>query len=448
MLTFKKKPRESMRNAKRLLEAIELRKARIGILGLGYVGLPLAMAFVKKGFSVTGIDLDRSRIQKLARGESYVEDVPSEAVRDAVQRKKFEPTESREALAHVDVVIICVPTPLNRAKDPDLSFVSRATDSVQKTLHVGQLVILESTTYPGTTEEIVLPALERSGLRVGQDFFLCFSPERIDPGNKRFPLSKIPKVVGGITPSSTDLGAALYKNVTEKVIPVSSARTAEMAKLLENTFRIVNIGLVNELAKVADALKIDIWEAIDAASTKPFGYMPFYPGPGIGGHCIGVDPIYLSWKARLQGVDIHFIELARRINAEMPKFVVERAVYTLNARARKAVSVSKILILGVSYKRDVGDTRESPAFEILHYLQDLGAQVSYHDPHVPRLDNEKIHLKSEPLTVKGLKSKDLVIVATNHSGLGYAFVAKNARLIFDTRNVTWPTKYAGKVVKL
>ena len=432
----------------KLLKAIQSRKARIGILGLGYVGLPLAMAFAKKGFHVSGIDLDRKRIAKLREGNTYIEDVPSAEIRRVLANHRFEATEDFKVLVQVDAVIICVPTPLNRAHDPDLSLVSRATESVQQHLHAGQLVILESTTYPGTTEEIVLPALERSGLRVGKDFFLCFSPERIDPGNKKFPLHKIPKVVGGITPSSTQLGAALYQNVTEKIVPVSSARTAEMAKLLENTFRIVNIGLVNELAQAADSLGVNIWEAVEAASTKPFGYMPFYPGPGIGGHCIGVDPIYLSWKARLQGVDLHFIDLARRINAGMPRFVVERAVYTLNARAHKAASVSKILILGVSYKRDVADTRESPAFEIIHELQNLGAQVSYHDPFVPKLDNEKTHLKSESLTPKRLSSKDLVIVATNHSSVNYAFVAKNARLIFDTRNVRWPALYASKVVPL
>ena len=436
------------KTGQKLLKAIRARKARVGILGLGYVGLPLAMAFVKKGFSVTGIDLDRNRIEKLSQGKSYIEDVPSEEISAGVKRKKFFPTDDTDALAEADVVIICVPTPLNRAKDPDLSFVSKATQSVQKTLHPGELIILESTTYPGTTEEIVLPTLERSGLKVGEDFFLCFSPERIDPGNKRFPLNKIPKIVGGITTSSTKLGAALYGNVTERVMSVSSARTAEMAKLLENTFRIVNIGLVNELAKVADALKIDIWEAIDAASTKPFGYMPFYPGPGIGGHCIGVDPLYLSWKARIQGVDIHFIELARRMNAEMPRFVVDRAVHILNSYAQKAVSVSRILILGLSYKKDVSDTRESPAFEIIHGLQTMGAKLHYHDPYVPSLEHNKQNWRSEPLTAQSLRSKDLVIVTTNHSRVNYDFVAKNARLIFDTRNIRWPAKYAEKIVKL
>ena len=434
--------------ARKLLRSIQSQKAGIGILGLGYVGLPLAMAFVRKGFRVTGVDLDSHRVAKLNQGLSYVEDVPTKDVRIAVAKGRFKATNQFDVLADVDAIIICVPTPLNRAKDPDLSYVSQAMESVQKNLRAAQLIILESTTYPGTTEEIALPILERSGLKVGQDFFLCFSPERIDPGNQRFPLHKIPKVVGGITLSSTQLGCALYGQVVERVVPVSSARTAEMAKLLENTFRIVNIGLVNELAQVADALKIDIWETIEAASTKPFGFMPFYPGPGIGGHCIGVDPLYLSWKARLQGVDIHFIELARRINTEMPRFVVERAVYALNARARKAASISRILVLGVSYKRDVADTRESPAFEVIHLLKSLGAKVTYHDPFVPRLENDTVQLQSEKLTPKTLRSKDLVIVTTHHSKVDYALVAKEAGLIFDTRNVDWPQKYASKVIRL
>jgi UDP-N-acetyl-D-glucosamine dehydrogenase len=295
---------------------------------------------------------------------------------------------------------------------------------------------------------VLLPRFRARGLTVGQEFFLAFSPERIDPGNKEFPLTKITKVVGGITPVCTHLGSLLYQSIIDKVLQVSSAKTAEMAKLLENTFRIVNIGLVNELAQVADKLNIDIWEAIKAASTKPFGYMPFYPGPGIGGHCIGVDPIYLSWKARLHGVDIHFIELARRMNAQMPRFVVERAVYTLNARAKKAVSGSRILMLGVSYKSGVSDTRESPAFEIMHELKGLGAKVSYHDPYVPEIQNGEFRLTSAPLTPRALKDKDLVIVTTNHSKVDYSLVARNARLIFDTRIVRHPSFQSNNVVRL
>ena len=434
--------------ARKLSSLIKTRKAKVSIVGLGYVGLPLALAFAKKGFHVNGIDLDRGRVEMIREGRSYIEDVSSTEVGGAVNRGRLEAAEDYDSLADADVIIICVPTPLNRVKDPDLSFILSAAEAVRQRIRSGQLVILESTTYPGTTEEVVLPTLERSGLRVGHDFFLCFSPERIDPGNKEFPLAKITKVVGGITRTCTRLGTAFYEQVVEKVVSVSSARTAEMAKLLENTFRIVNIGLVNELAQVADALGVNIWEAIEAASTKPFGYMPFYPGPGIGGHCIGIDPIYLSWKARLQGVDIHFIELARRINAEMPRFVVERAVYTLNARARKAVSESKILLVGVSYKKDVADTRESPAFEILHRLKNLGAQVGYYDPYVPRMKNEVFDMQSEPLTPRNLREKDLVIVTTNHSCVDYELVAKHARLIFDTRNISHPTFRSPKVVRL
>jgi UDP-N-acetyl-D-glucosamine dehydrogenase len=434
--------------AKKLFSDIQAKKAKIAILGLGYVGLPLAMAFVKKGFHLTGIDLDRERTGKLRRGQSYIEDVPAREIRQALEGGRLEASENCELLAEADVIIICVPTPLNRVKDPDLSFIISATEAIRAHLRAGQLVILESTTYPGTTEEVVLPVLGRSGLRVGQDFFLCFSPERIDPGNKKFPLQKITKVVGGITPTCTRLGAALYGKVMQEVVTVSSARTAEMAKLLENTFRIVNIGLVNELAQVADALGVNIWEAIDAASTKPFGFMPFYPGPGIGGHCIGIDPVYLSWKARMHGADIHFIELARRINAEMPRFIAERAVVALNSRAHKAVSKSKILILGVSYKRDVSDTRESPAFEIMERLENLGAKVSYHDPYVPVVKNETHGMRSVRLTRQNLQKMDLVIITTDHSGVDYGRVAKYAPLIFDTRNIQHASFKSSKIVRL
>ena len=434
--------------ARKLSEKIRSRKAKVAVVGLGYVGLPLVVAFVKKGFKVVGIDLDSHRVDQIRHGRSYVEDIPSTELARAVRQKRLEATESYKDLEEADVIIICVPTPLNRVKDPDLSHILQAAEAVRERLRVGQLVILESTTYPGTTEEIVLPTLERSGLRMGRDFFLCFSPERIDPGNRNFPFTKIPKVVGGVTPLCTALGAEIYGTVIEKIVPVSSARTAEMAKLLENTFRIVNIGLVNELAQVARALRINIWEAIEAASTKPFGFMPFYPGPGIGGHCIGIDPIYLSWKARLHGQEIDFIELARRINARMPRFVTEQAVNLLNARLHKAVSGSKILILGVSYKPDVSDVRESPALEILELLQSLGAQISYHDPFVSELKNEHFNLRSEPLRSHTLKNKDLVIVTTAHSRINYSLVAKHARLIFDTRNIKAPTFRSAKVVRL
>lgn len=436
------------RTAQTLFGKIKNKKATVGIVGLGYVGLPLAATFVKKGFRVLGIDLDPIRIEAIRKGRSYVEDVPSREIRTAVQKRKLEVASSYEGLSKADVIVVCVPTPLNRAKDPDLSCILNAAEEIGSQLRTGQLVILESTTYPGTTEEVVLPTLQRSGLRVGQDFFLCFSPERIDPGNKSFALTQIPKVVGGITRACTELGSAFYGRVMEKVFPVSSARTAEMAKLLENTFRIVNIGLVNELARAAKSLGVNIWEAIEAARTKPFGFMAFYPGPGIGGHCIGVDPLYLSWKARVQGVDIHFIELARRINAEMPEFVVEQAAHTLNARSAKAVRGSKIMILGVSYKADVSDTRESPALDILTSLKKLGAKISYHDPHVPKLNHKGIELSSEALTPQTLRKKDLIIITTPHSAVDYEFVAKYARLIYDSRNVRIPERYASKVVRL
>ena len=434
--------------AKRLLSLIQSKKSKVAILGLGYVGLPLALAFVKRGFRAAGIDLDEKRIEKLRQGKSYVEDISDKEIRASVRSGRFGVSGNDEALGEADAIIVCVPTPLNRFKDPDLSYIVAATKAIQSHLREGQLVILESTTYPGSTEEIVQNALEETGKKAGRDFFLCFSPERIDPGNKKFPIQKITKVVGGITPACTRMGTALYGKIMERVVPVSSARTAEMAKLLENTFRIVNIGLVNELAQVANALGVNIWEAIEAASSKPFGYMPFYPGPGIGGHCIGIDPVYLSWKAQQHGENINFIELARRVNAEMPHFVVERAVHTLNVRAKKAVNGAKILVLGVSYKPEVADTRESPAFEIMHELKNLGAQVSYFDPYVPFVKNETFELHSEAPTPANLRSKDLVLVATNHSGINYGRVAKHAKLIFDTRNVKHPAFRSPKVVRL
>lgn len=431
----------------KVLKKIHTKKARIAIIGLGYVGLPLTCAFAKKGLRVTGIDVDGRRIEALRRGHSYIEDIPSKMLKTLVKRKRLTAEADYEILEEVDAVIVCVPTPLNRVKDPDISYIVQATDAIAKHLHSGQLVVLESTTYPGTTEEVILPALEKSGLKVGSDFFLCFSPERIDPGNKKFNTQNIPKVVGGVTAACTRVGAALYRQITSHVVPVSSSRTAEMAKLLENTFRIVNIGLVNELARAAENLKVNIWEAIDAARTKPFGYMPFYPGPGIGGHCIGVDPIYLSWKARLHGSDLHFIELARRINAEMPRYVVSQAVFALNEYRGKAISRSRVMLLGVSYKKDVSDMRESPALDILAELKELGASVSYHDPYVPEFHHQSLHLKSQPLTPAVLKRQDLVILTTDHTHLDYPLIVRNSRLIFDTRNAL--KKFKGKhIVRL
>ncbi len=419
-----------------LRSKIKNKKAHIAIIGLGYVGLPLACEFAKKGFRVTGIDIDSERVSAIQQGRSYISDIPSKELHGLVKKGKLSASADYELLSEqVDIVIICVPTPLNRVKDPDISYIVDTVGEIQKRLHSGELVILESTTYPGTTDEVILPALEKSGLHVGKDFFLCFSPERIDPGNSSFKTHNIPKVVGGITPVCTELACLLYGQITTQVVSVSSSRTAEMTKLLENTFRIVNIGLVNELARAAESLKVDIWEAIDAAKTKPFGYMPFYPGPGIGGHCIGVDPIYLSWKARVHGTDLHFIELARRMNAEMPPYVVSKAVYALNQHLGKAISRSRVMLLGISYKKDVSDTRESPALDILEELSRLGAKVGYHDPYVPLIQNQTLSLKSQSLTARNLKKQDLVILTTNHSKFDYKLIAKNSRLIFDTRNV-------------
>lgn len=417
-----------------LAKKIKSRKAVVGIIGLGYVGLPLAHSFAAAGYKVFGIDLDAGKAAAIRRGVSYIGDLTSKELSAVTRRGRLEAGTDFSKLAVCDAVIVCVPTPLNRFKDPDISFIVGAMDQVANFLHSGQLIVLESTTYPGTTEEVLLPAFEKKGLKAGRDFFLCFSPERIDPGNEKFKTRDIPKVVGGVTPACTRLAAALYGAITPKVIEVSSSRTAEMTKLLENTFRIVNIGLINELAMAAKALKVDIWEAVDAAKTKPFGYMPFYPGPGIGGHCIGVDPIYLSWKARLHGSDLHFIELARRQNAAMPQYVVSQAVYALNQYRGKAIGRSKVLVLGVTYKKDVSDTRESPALDVLERLKQLGAEVRYHDPYVPRLKHETLDLKSVPLTPAVLRGQDLVILATNHSKFPYRMIARESRLIYDTRN--------------
>ncbi len=413
---------------------ISARKARIAVIGLGYVGLPLAHAFAEKGFHVTGIDIDERKIKAIRASRSYISDLSSAALGREVRAGRLHASADYQPLAQADAVIVCVPTPLNRFKDPDISFIVSATDAIAKRLHKGQLIILESTTYPGTTEEVIVPSLEKSGLKAGRDFFICFSPERIDPSNAKFKTQNIPKVVGGVTQACTELGAKLYGNITPQVVKVSSPRAAEMTKLLENTFRIVNIGMINELALAAKSLKVNIWEVIDAAKTKPFGFMPFYPGPGVGGHCIGVDPIYLSWKARSLGTELNFIELARRINADMPHQVVAHAVYALNVQAGKGVKGARVLVLGVSYKKDVPDTRESPALDILVQLKQMGAQVFYHDPHVDDIAHEKLKLKSQPLTRAGLKKADLVILTTDHSAFDYAMIAKSARLIYDTRN--------------
>ena len=369
-------------------QKIRSKKAKIAIVGLGYVGLPLAVGFAKKGFTVFGIDVDATRVSKIRKGESYILDISSEALRRVIREETLIPTQSYQEVRSSDIVIICVPTPLRKTKDPDLSFIISAVQSLAPFVHRGQLLILESTTYPGTTEEVILPLLESKGLKAGKDFCLCFSPERVDPGNPKYHTENIPKVVGGITKECSALGKLFYEQLIQEVITVSSPRVAEMVKLLENTFRGVNIALVNELALMCHHLHINVWEVIEAAKTKPFGFMPFYPGPGLGGHCIPIDPIYLLWKARLHGFEVRFIELATQVNSYMPKHVTERTAEILND-AKKPLQGSRVLILGVSYKRNVHDTRESPALEIIHHLKERGAKVFYHDPYVPVLKLEE-----------------------------------------------------------
>ncbi|PIQ85362.1 MAG: UDP-N-acetyl-D-glucosamine dehydrogenase [Candidatus Omnitrophica bacterium CG11_big_fil_rev_8_21_14_0_20_45_26] len=430
-----------------LIRKIKSRNIKIAVVGLGYVGLPLAVEFARNGIAVIGIDINPAKIKGLRAGKSHVQDVPDKDIADIVKNKKLIVTTKFESVKSVQAIIICVPTPLNRVKEPDLSFILHATDGIRKYLTRGQIIILESTTYPGTTEEVILPKLTRKGYRVGEDFFLCFSPERIDPGNQKFPMPVIPKVVGGITPQCVKVATALYGQVFYRVVPVSSSRTAEMAKLLENTFRIVNIGLINELAMIAERLGVDIWEAIDAAKTKPFGFMPFYPGPGVGGHCIGIDPIYLSWKAKRHGFDVRFIELAREINTNMPAYVVRRITEVVSKRLKKDTKKTSVLIVGVTYKRNVADTRESPAIEIIEQLLGKKFQVTYFDKFVPSLRFKHVNLKSKPLTENEIKKHDIAVIVTDHSDIDYGMVIKHSKVVLDTRNVLRSFQSA-KVVRL
>ena len=416
-----------------LEERIRTRTARIGIIGLGYVGLPEALEFAKTGFRVTGFDIDRERVSKVNHGTSYIEDVDSAEMSALVTGGRLGASADFRALADMDVIHICVPTPLRKTRDPDISYIVSAVDQIKQTLRKGQLIILESTTYPGTTEDVVAPILASTGLKVGIDVHLCFSPERVNPGDKQFPLYTIPKVVGGMTRRCTEVATALYSQLVSRVVPVSSTKAAEAVKLLENTFRAVNIGLVNELALMCAKLDIDVWEIIQAAGTKPFGFMPFYPGPGLGGHCIPVDPLYLSWTARLNGFEARFIELAAQINGAMPHYVVTRIGEALNERA-KSLRGSRILVLGVAYKRDVGDIRESPALEIIGLLLGKKAQVTYHDPHVPWFLLNDQRFESSPLDAAVLGNQDCVVIITDHSSLDYQWVLECAPCIVDTRN--------------
>jgi UDP-N-acetyl-D-glucosamine dehydrogenase len=429
------------------LDEIDQKKAMIGVIGLGYVGLPLAMEFAKAGFSVVGIDVDPAKVACLSKGRSYVQDVPDRDVRAALKAGRLRATTDFAVLRRVDAVSICVPTPLRKTKDPDISYIAAATEQVAKYLPKGQLVVLESTTYPGTTNEVVLSELAKKGKRVGKDFFLAFSPERVDPGNPTFQTRNTPKIIGGVTPQCTKLAVALYRHAVDTVIPVSSTQAAEMVKLLENTFRAINIGLANEVALMCRMLGIDVWEVIDAASTKPFGFMPFYPGPGLGGHCIPIDPLYLSWRLKAFNYNARFIELASEINTKMPEHVVELVADALNC-AKKSVNGSKLLVVGVSYKRNVEDVRESPALDIIRLLASKGATVAYTDPHVPKLDvGDGRILKS--VSPDRAAAYDAVVIVTDHHAFDYKAMVKQAKLVIDTRNATKDVKVGrSKIVKL
>ena len=417
-----------------LLQRIKERRAKIAVIGLGYVGLPLAVEKAKAGFSVVGIERKESRVDMVNRGENYIPDVLAGELAEVVTAGKLQATQAFSVIEESDVVAICVPTPLDKNKQPDTSYVEGVVDQSLLYLHKEQLVVLESTTYPGTTEEVILPRIEEQGLKVGEDVFLAFSPERVDPGNERYKTKNTPKVVGGVTPACTELAATLYEQVLEgEIHRVSSPRTAEMTKLLENVFRIVNISLVNELAQLCERMKINVWEVIEAAKTKPFGFMAFYPGPGVGGHCIPLDPFYLSWKAKEYDFTTRFIELAGEINDGMPYYVIDQATRLLN-RVGKSLAGAKILLLGMAYKKDVDDLRQSPAMKVARLLLDRGADLSYHDPYIPAIDQEGITLQSVELAEGILREQDLVVITTDHSNVDYRKVVGASRMIYDTRN--------------
>jgi UDP-N-acetyl-D-glucosamine dehydrogenase len=417
-----------------LQEKFHDRSAKIVILGLGYVGLPLATLFAESGFDVIGVEPDLSKVKTLNSGESYIQDIPSDKIAELIQSGKLKATDDFSVLKDADGVSICVPTPLRKTGDPDLSFILVATDELAKYIHPGVVIVLESTTYPGTTREILLPKLtEKSGLEVGEDLFLAFSPERVDPGREDWTTYNTPKVIGGITQVCTDIASYWYEQALETVVPVSSAESAEMAKLLENTFRMINIGLVNEMAIMCDRLGLDVWEIIDAAATKPFGYMKFTPGPGLGGHCIPIDPLYLSWKLKALNYTARFIELASEINTEMPRYVVRKVQDALNEHQR-SLKGSKILIIGTAYKPDVDDIRESPSLDIIGLLLQKGANVDYHDPHIPTITHDDWTLESLLDVQEGVRNADCVVIVTDHSAYDYEGILKEASLIIDTRN--------------
>ncbi|PQO28776.1 nucleotide sugar dehydrogenase [Blastopirellula marina] len=422
-----------------LASAIEQQTAKVGVIGLGYVGLPLIQAFVRAGFRTIGFDSDPTKIERLLAGQSYIKHIDSEWIAHCIAEKQFEPTADMQRLQEADALLICVPTPLSASRDPDLTYVENTARMIAKALRPGQLIVLESTTYPSTTRDVVLPILAESGLQVGQDYFLAYSPEREDPGNPDFNASRIPKVVGGHDEPSLSLACDLYGHAVVQTVPVSSLEVAEACKILENIYRAVNIALVNELKTLLSKLDIDVWEVIDAAKTKPFGFQAFYPGPGLGGHCIPIDPFYLSWLARKNELSTRFIELAGEVNSSMPHYVIQRVIEALNDRCQ-AVRGSKIGLLGVAYKKDVDDPRESPSFKLMEELLRRGADLSYNDPHIPVLPEMRHydvpHMSSQELTPQWLASQDLVLIATDHSAYDYDFIVKHSRLVVDTRNAT------------
>jgi UDP-N-acetyl-D-glucosamine dehydrogenase len=432
---------------KSLEKKIKDKTAVVGIVGLGYVGLPLAVELGNSGFRVLGMDISKKKVKLVNSGISDIDDVKNEQVKKLVTNKRFKASTNFSLLKGVDCACVCVPTPLSKTKDPDVSFILSAFSQVKNYLHRGQLVILESTTYPGTTEELIRPMLEETKLKVGKDFFLAFSPERVDPGNPVYDIKNTPRVVGGTTPRCTKIAKLFYEQTIIKAVAVSSTQSAEMVKLLENTFRSVNIGLVNEVALMCDRLKIDVWEIIDAADSKPFGFMKFYPGPGLGGHCIPIDPHYLSWKLKSLNYYARFIELAGDINSRMPEYVVERVNLALNQNG-KSLKGSDVLVLGAAYKGDISDVRESPALDVMRLLEERGAKVAYNDPFVPKVIMDGYTLKSKKLTSKVLKRADCVVILTDHSTYDYTWIVKNSKLVFDSRNATRMVKNKKKIVKL
>jgi UDP-N-acetyl-D-glucosamine dehydrogenase len=440
---------ESLSLSEELLARLEQKTATVAVIGLGYVGLPLAESFSAAGFRVVGFDVDSEKVKKLRAGESYIGHIAASRILELTRAGRFQATADPSCFADVDAIVICVPTPLTEAREPDLSFIVKTGKTLAKHLRPGQLVVLESTTYPGTTEDVLRPVLEKSGLQAGLDFFLAYSPEREDPGNPSYSTRTIPKVVGGLDETCQNLALALYRPIVSEVVPVSSTRVAEACKILENTYRAVNIALVNELKVVFDRMGIDVWEVIEAAKTKPFGFQAFYPGPGLGGHCIPIDPFYLTWVARKYGVSTRFIELAGEVNTAMPRYVVSKVADALN-EAGKPLKGSKVCVLGVAYKKNVDDPRESPAFEILELLEARGAVVSYSDPHIRRLPamrHHSIRLDSQRLTPTFLASQDCMVVVTDHSGFDYKHILRHAPLVVDTRNATRDLPAPGQVIK-